>query len=96
MRNGHGTCPICWLRHGGSRHRILTIERNHDQRALITSLQRLGIGVPRRFDLADEEQRAYALLAMEDDAERRGLRVAEVNGRYVVATDLDPERVRAA
>jgi len=89
-------CPICWMSHADGRHRILAVVEHHDQGALFAALARLRVPVPDRFDITNEGQAAYALLAMEDEAERRGLRVVELGDRYVVAADTSNDAARAA
>ncbi len=85
-RNRSAACPICWQEHAwADHHRVVGRVQAGDVAAAISLLIRLGIRTPRRYDLRLADDRAYALLAMEEDARERGLELALVDGAYVVA-----------
>ena len=87
--NRTAACPICWQQHAwADHHRVVGRVRAGDVDAAISLLIRLGIRPPRRYDLRLTDDRAYALLAMEEDARERGLELALVDGAYVVARTL--------
>lgn len=93
-KRGRPPCLICWWSHKGARrHEVLARVPGADDRSKIAAVESLGIEFPPGYDICDCRERAYGLLAMEEEARTRGWHPVMVDGVYVVAADGPAHRL---